>query len=93
MASYWLAPLFPDVVLAGRAVFEWHESGAFLLVRAEIDHPKFPDGIEIFGSDDAAKSLFMGLRDRYLGLFERWEDAGHETDGDGVREVVGFELH
>ncbi len=52
-------PYFPDVTLRGRALFEWHENGAFVIVRSDIDHPKFPDGIEIFGSDDSAKTLFM----------------------------------
>lgn len=52
-------PYFPDVTLTGRAIFEWHEGGAFLIMRAEINHPKFPDGIEVFGSDDSAKTFFM----------------------------------
>jgi hypothetical protein len=47
-------PYFPDAELHGRAVFEWTEGGAFLLMRSEIDHPKFPDGVAIFGSDDEA---------------------------------------
>jgi hypothetical protein len=52
-------PYFPDVTLKGRTVFEWHENGAFVIARSEIDHPKFPDGIQIFGSDDAAGTYFM----------------------------------
>lgn len=52
-------PYFPDTTLSGRTLFEWHENGAFLIMRAEIDHPEFPDGIEIFGSDDTAKTFFM----------------------------------
>jgi len=52
-------PYFPDITLTGRVVFEWHESGAFLIMRSEIDHPEFPDGIEIFGSDDSAKTFYM----------------------------------
>lgn len=52
-------PYFPNLALTGRTLFEWHENGAFLIMRSEIDHPKFPHGIELFGSDDAAKTLFM----------------------------------
>lgn len=52
-------PYFPSITLIGRTIFEWHENGAFLIMRSEIDHPKFPDGIEIFGSDDMAQTLFM----------------------------------
>lgn len=52
-------PYFPDTELHGRASFEWTEGGAFLMVRAEIDHPEFPDGIEIFGSDDEAGTYYL----------------------------------
>lgn len=30
-----------------------------MIVRSEVDHFKFPDGVEIFGSDDMAKEFFM----------------------------------
>jgi hypothetical protein len=49
----------PGVELHGRASFEWAYGGAFLIVRAEIDHPEFPAGIEIFGSDDQAGTFYM----------------------------------
>jgi hypothetical protein len=52
-------PYFPDAELHGRATCEWIEGGAFLLIRSEIDHPEFPDGIEIFGSDDKAGTYYM----------------------------------
>jgi len=52
-------PAFPDVTLRGRTSFEWIEGGAFLLMRSELDHPKFPDGIVIYGSDDAAQTYCM----------------------------------
>ena len=52
-------PYLPNVTLHGRTSFEKLEGGAFLIVRTEIHHPKFPDGIEIFGSDDMTKEFFM----------------------------------
>ena len=52
-------PYLPGITLHGRVSFEWLEGGAFLILRAEIDHPKFPDGVEIFGSDDMSKEFFM----------------------------------
>jgi hypothetical protein len=52
-------PFMPDAELHGRATFEWTCGGAFLMLRAEIDHPEFPDGIEIFGSDDQARTFYM----------------------------------
>jgi hypothetical protein len=39
--------LIPDVILHGRTSFEWLENGAFLLMRSEIDDPRFPTGIAI----------------------------------------------
>jgi hypothetical protein len=52
-------PYLPGVVLHGLVSIEWLEGGAFLIIRTEIDNPKFPDGIEIFGSDDEEKKFFM----------------------------------
>ncbi len=44
--------LVPDTMLHGCTSFEWLENGAFLMMRSEIDDPRFPSGIAIFGSDD-----------------------------------------
>jgi uncharacterized protein DUF1579 len=52
-------PYLPDTVLHGRVSFEWLEGGAFLIMRSEIDEPRFPDGVAIFGSDDVEKKFFM----------------------------------
>jgi len=52
-------PMVPDVTFHGRAVFEWHQGGAFVLVRTETDEPEIPSGIAIFGSDDDADTLWM----------------------------------
>lgn len=51
--------LMSDTELHGRTTFEWFENGAFLMMRSEIDNPKFPTGIAIFGSDNVAKEYFM----------------------------------
>ena len=52
-------PLVPGETLRGRASFSWHEGGAFLIMRAEVDHPQFPDGMAIIGSDDVAGTFAM----------------------------------
>lgn len=52
-------PYFPDAELHGRVSIEWIEGGAFLLLRSEIDHPEFPDGVEIIGSDDQAETYYL----------------------------------
>jgi hypothetical protein len=46
-------PLLPGRTFHGRTTFEWLESGAFLLARLHTDGPEIPDGIAIFGTDDA----------------------------------------
>src|SRR6476620_11166891 len=52
-------PYMPDAQLHGRVVFEWIENGAFLMMHSEIDHPEFPDGVSIFGSDDEAGTFYQ----------------------------------
>ena len=49
----------PGVTFHGRTSFEWHEGGAFLLMRSEIDEPEVPSGVAIIGSDDAAGTFTM----------------------------------
>lgn len=51
-------PMLPGETLHGRTSFAWHEGGAFLITRSQVDHPQVPDGIAIIGSD-AAGSLAM----------------------------------
>lgn len=49
----------PDTTLHGHTSFEWLEGGAFLIMHADIDDPRFPAGIAIFGSDDSRAEYFM----------------------------------
>src|SRR6476619_7471930 len=51
--------LVPDTILHGHTSFEWLENGAFLLMRSEIDDPRFPSTIAIFASDDAEAEGYM----------------------------------
>jgi hypothetical protein len=46
-------------VLNGHVSFDWLAGGAFVIMRTEIDEPRIPDGIALFGSDDAATRLVM----------------------------------
>src|SRR5262245_36208060 len=52
-------PYVPGVTFHGRTSFAWHEGGAFLIMRSEIDEPDIPSGVAVFGSDDVAESYFM----------------------------------
>ena len=63
----------PDIVLHGHASFEWLEGGAFLMMRSEIDDPRFPSTITIFGSDDSEGEYYM------LAFDERGVSRKHEV--------------
>jgi hypothetical protein len=52
-------PYLPDTVFHGRTSFAWLESGAFLVMRSEIDEPGIPTGIAIIGSDDGLGTWSM----------------------------------
>jgi hypothetical protein len=52
-------PLMPGTTFQGRTSFAWHEGGAFVLMRSEIDEPEVPDGVALIGSDDAAGTVTM----------------------------------
>ena len=52
-------PQVPGESLQGRTSFAWHEGGAFLIMRGEIDHPLFPSGVAIIGSDGVAGTFAM----------------------------------
>ena len=52
-------PLAPGTTFHGRTSFTWHEGGAFVLMRSEIDEPEVPSGVAVIGSDDAAGTLTM----------------------------------
>ena len=47
-------PLAPGTTFHGRTSFAWHEGGAFVVMRSEIDEPEVPSGVSLIGSDDAA---------------------------------------
>ena len=56
-------PALPGVTLHGRVSFAWQHGGAFLVWRSEVEHPLFPDGIAIVGSDDEAGTIFISYFD------------------------------
>ena len=52
-------PLMPGITLHGKALFEWIEGGAFLMMRTEIDEPGIPSGMAIIGTDDKLDESYM----------------------------------
>jgi hypothetical protein len=59
-------PYMPGVILHGRTSFDWLEGGAFVIMRSEIDEPRIPSGIAIFGTDDATGEAVMLYFDERL---------------------------
>ena len=72
-------PLLPGRMFHGHTTFEWIEGGAFLLTRMQIDEPEIPDGVSIFGTDDAdpgaGSMLYFDVRD--VSREYRWTFAGN----------------
>jgi hypothetical protein len=52
-------PMLPGAELVGMTSFAWAEGGAFLVMRSQVDEPRFPDGVAYVGSDDSAGTLEM----------------------------------
>jgi hypothetical protein len=50
-------PLLPDVVIRGRATFEWLDGGRFLIWRSSCDHPDIPDAVAVIGVTDDQLSM------------------------------------
>lgn len=80
-------PAFPGVVVHGSAVIDWLEGNRFLIQRARIDHPDFPDSLSIIGD--------MGS-DRVEDSRSSASDAGtwgmHYFDSRGVFRVYQVSL-
>lgn len=69
----------PGETLRGRTSFAWHEGGAFLIMRSEMDHPAIPSGLAIVGSDGTAGRFAMTYFDE-RGVSRIFEvTAGHRT--------------
>ncbi len=64
--------MLPGVELRGRTVFDWHDGGAFLRIRSEMEEPRIPPGIALVGSDDASERFTMLYFDA-RGLSRRYE--------------------
>ncbi|MGH7175012.1 MAG: hypothetical protein ACREGR_01470 [Minisyncoccia bacterium] len=52
-------PYVPNETLHGTVIIEWTEGGAFLMTHSHVEDERFPDGVAIFGSDDASGEFFM----------------------------------
>jgi hypothetical protein len=81
--------LVPDTTLHGHTSFEWLENGAFLLMRSEIDDPRFPSGIAIFGSDNSEEKYYMLIFDE-RGVSRKYEVSLRDNIWKWWRNAPGF---
>ncbi len=79
----------PDTILHGRTSFEWLENGAFLMIRAEIDDPRFPHTITIIASDDAEGEYYMLTFDE-RGVSRKYKVTLHDNIWKWWRNAPGF---
>jgi hypothetical protein len=81
--------LVPDTVLHGRTSFEWLQNGAFLMMRTEIDDPRFPSAVAIFGSDDSEEKYYMLTFDE-RGVSRRYDVTLRDNLWQWQRNAPGF---
>jgi hypothetical protein len=87
-------PLVPGTTFHGRTSFEWHEKGAFVLMRSEIDEPEIPSAVAFIGSDDAAGTITMIYFDerdisrRYTVEATDGEVSWHRDEGGFAQRMV-----
>jgi len=73
--------MLPGEHLHGEAAFEWAEDGAFVRWRSQMDDPRFPVGVALFGSDDERGEYFMLYFDS-RGVSRKYDVA---VDGNTIR--------
>lgn len=82
-------PLVPGTTFHGHTSFEWLEGGAFLIMHSEIEEPAIPNGIAIFGSDDATGEYFMLYFDE-RGVSRKYELKLSDNSWKWWRTAPGF---
>lgn len=82
-------PMLPGKTLRGRTSFAWSESGAFLVMRTEIDEPGIPSAIAILGTDDDARECSMLYFDE-RGVSRRYMVALRADQWHWWRDTPGF---
>jgi hypothetical protein len=82
-------PLVPGTTFHGRSSFHWLESGAFLIMRSEIDEPEIPSATAVFGTDDATGECSMLDFDE-RGVSRRYEVSVSEREWKWWRTAPGF---
>jgi hypothetical protein len=81
--------LMSGTFLHGHVSFEWLENGAFLLMRSEIDDPRFPSSVAILGSDDSEAEYYMLTFDE-RGVSRKYDVTLHDNIWKWWRNAPGF---
>jgi hypothetical protein len=81
--------LLPDTILHGKTSFEWLENGAFLMLRSEINDPRIPSTIAIFGTDDSEGAYYMLTFDE-RGVSRKYEVSLRDNIWKWWRNAPGF---
>lgn len=82
-------PYLAGRTLRGRVTFEGIEGGAFLRMHSKMDDPEIPEGVAIFGTDDADNACTMLYFD--VRGVARMYDVAFYTDGFAwSRDASGF---
>jgi hypothetical protein len=82
-------PLLPGRTFRGRTTFAWHQGGAFLLMRSEIDGSDIPNGLAVFGSDDVAATFVMLYFDE-RGVSRKYDVTRSGNSVMWMRDEAGF---
>jgi hypothetical protein len=83
-------PVYPGLVVAGRAVVEWLEGGKFLIQRTWTEHPEFPDAIAIIGNTSDVEGLSMHYFDS-RGVFRIYQVRADDRGFAFWRDSPGFD--
>jgi len=79
--------LLPDTVVTGRMSYTWLEGERFLLQRATMDHPDFPDALGVLGfTDDELTAHYFDSR----GVFRVYRVAVEDDALRMWRDEPGF---
>ena len=79
-------PAFASTVVHGHSTFEWLVGEKFLIVRADSDHPDFPDSISVIGDTDGLRMHYFDSR----GVHRVYETSVSEDALEFSRDVPGF---
>jgi hypothetical protein len=82
-------PLMPGTTLHGYSSFQWIEGGAFMMWQSAVEEAGFPNGIAIFGSDDATGEYFMIYFDERK-VSRKYEMSAHDNIIKWWRMAPGF---